>query len=137
MIRTYSELVKLPTFRERFEYLKLDGTIGVETCGLDRYLNQRFYTSAEWKHVRDIVIVRDNGCDLGLDGYGIYGRIYIHHMNPIMIADLVEKTEFLSNPEYLICTSRDTHYAIHYGAFESVQKDPIIRRPNDTCPWRE
>lgn len=135
-IRTYSELVTLPTFKERFRYLKLDGSVGAETFGFDRYLNQLFYRSQEWKRIRDQVIVRDNGCDLGVEGYEIYGRIYIHHMNPILKHDLLNRTEILLNPEYLIATTHLTHNAIHYGDENLLVTAPIERTKNDTCPWR-
>lgn len=135
-IRTYSELILLPSFQERYEYLKLDGIVGEDTFGFDRYLNQQFYRSAEWKRIRDLVIVRDNGCDLGIDGYFIQGRVYIHHMNPISQKDIVSKTSLLIDPEYLICVSLDTHNAIHYGDEKLLRRDPIERRPNDTCPWK-
>lgn len=135
-IRTYSELVLLPTYEERFRYLRLDGEVGRDTFGFDRYLNQIFYKSSEWKSIRDQVIIRDNGCDLGVDGREIYGRILIHHMNPITKEDVLNRTDLLLNPEYLICTSKLTHDAIHYGDEDLLIKDPVIRRPNDTCPWR-
>jgi len=137
IIRTYSELVALPTFQERFEYLKLGGFVGQDTFGFDRYLNQRFYTSQEWKHIRDQIIFRDNGCDLGVDGYYIQGKIYIHHMNPLTQDDIVYKTSRLVNPEFLVCVSHSTHNAIHYGDITKIQRDPIVRTPNDTCPWKE
>lgn len=135
-IRTYSELITLPTFEERFKYLQLNGSIGQETFGFDRYINQTFYRSQEWKRVRDYVIVRDNGCDLGIEGREIYGKILIHHMNPISIEDIHTLSDFLLNPEYLISTSHDTHNAIHYGNEELLIRDPIERHKNDTCPWR-
>lgn len=135
-IRTYSELVRLPTFEERFRYLKLDGLVGKDTFGFDRYLNQEFYRSKEWKEVRDFVIVRDNGCDLGMDGYEIVGRIYIHHMNPITVNDIVHSSEFLLNPDYLICVSHNTHNAVHYGDGDLLVTAPVERRKNDTCPWK-
>lgn len=135
-IRTYSELIRLPTFEERFRYLKLDGLVGKDTFGFDRYLNQEFYRSKEWKEVRDFVIVRDNGCDLGMDGYEIVGRIYIHHMNPITVNDIVHSSDFLLNPDYLICVSHNTHNAIHYGDEDLLVTAPVERRKNDTCPWR-
>ena len=115
MIRIYHELIQLPTFEERFEYLKLNGSVGEDTFGFDRFMNQLFYRSQKWKSIRDKVIVRDNGCDLGLDGYDIYGKIYIHHMNPIRVEDILDVTEYLLNPDYLICTTLETHNAIHYG----------------------
>ena len=136
IIRTYSELIKLPTFEERFQYLKLDGDVGVETFGFDRYLNQAFYSSDEWKSIRNQVIIRDNGCDLGIEGREIYKRMIIHHMNPITKEDLLYRTEYLLNPEYMICTMKNTHDAIHYGDENLLFKDPIERKPNDTCPWR-
>ena len=136
MSRSYSELILLPTFKERYEYLRLDGVIGEETFGFDRYVNQRFYKSREWKRVRDLVIIRDNGCDLGIEGFDIYGKILIHHMNPIMLRDIQNATEFLLNPEYLICTTLDTHNAIHYGDSNLLVIAPLERTKNDTCPWK-
>lgn len=136
-IRTYSELSTLPTFKQRFNYLNLNGIVGEDTFGFERYLNQRFYQSEEWKRIRREVILRDNGCDLGLDGYQLNRGIVIHHMNPITKLDIVDASEFLLNPEYLICTSFSTHNAIHYGDEDSLIKDPVTRRPNDTCPWRK
>lgn len=136
MIRTYSELSKLQTFEERYQYLKLNGAVGEETFGFDRFINQNFYKSPEWKAVRDFVIVRDNGCDLGLEGYEIRGKIYIHHMNPILPKDIVTQSEFLLDPEYLISTTHPTHNAIHYGNESLLIKAPIERSKNDTCPWR-
>ena len=135
-IRTYSELIRLPTFEERFRYLKLDGLAGKDTFGFDRYLNQEFYRSKEWKEVRDFVIVRDNGCDLGMDGYEIAGRIYIHHMNPITVNDIVHSSDFLLNPDYLVCVSHNTHNAVHYGDEDLLVTAPVERRKNDTCPWK-
>lgn len=137
MIRTYSELIQLPTFTERFDYLKLDGQVGVETFGYDRYLNQRFYHSSEWRSIRDYVITRDLGCDLGMEGYEIYGKIYIHHMNPITQKDIVHSNADLLNPEFLICTTHNTHNAIHYGDASLLITEPVERRPNDTCPWKK
>lgn len=134
--KTYSELVTLPTFEERYEYLKLGGTIGEETFGFDRYINQIFYRSKEWKEVRNLVIVRDNGCDLGVSDREICGRIYIHHMNPIGLEDIESKSDLLLNPEYLICVTHNTHNAIHYGDSSLLVTAPIERTPNDTCPWR-
>ena len=135
-IRTYSELILLPTFEERYEYLKLNGKVGEDTFGFDRYLNQMFYKSDEWLSIRDKVIVRDNGCDLGIEGREIESSILIHHMNPISKKDILERSDFLLNPEYLICTIKNTHDAIHYGDENLLIKDPIERRKNDTCPWR-
>lgn len=136
IIRTYNELMLLPTFEERFEYLKLSGRVGEETFGFDRWLNQKFYRSAEWKHLRDQVIIRDNGCDLGVEGREIYGKILIHHMNPISKKDILERTDLLLNPMYLISVTKQTHDAIHYSDDSILMKDPIVRRRNDTCPWR-
>lgn len=135
-IRTYSELITLPTFEARYEYLKLHGEVGKETFGFDRYLNQAFYKYPEWRKARDLVIIRDNGCDLGIEGREIRGKILIHHMNPITKEDILSRSEYLLNPEYLICTIKRTHDAIHYGDESLLAKDPIERRPNDTCPWR-
>ena len=136
MVRTYSELSELKTFQERFRYLQLGGLVGEETFGFDRYINQKFYMSKEWKSIRDAIIVRDCGCDLGVEGYEIHGRLYIHHMNPIAVNDIVDQTEFLLNPEYLICTSFNTHNAIHYGDETLLITEPVERKPNDTCPWK-
>lgn len=135
-IRTYSELSKLRTFEERFRYLRLDGFVGKETFGFDRYLNQVFYRSQKWKAIRDHVIVRDNGCDLGVEGYEIHSRIIIHHMNPITLQDIERESSNLLNPEFLICTVHHTHNAIHYGDESLLIKAPVERTMNDTCPWR-
>ena len=138
-IKTYSELMKLRTFDERFRYLRLNGAVGKDTFGFDRYMNQIFYRSPEWKAVRHQVIVRDNGCDLGMEGYEIHGPILIHHMNPIAPSDIKDSTEFLLNPEYLICTVLATHNAIHYGSTgveDRVNRIPIERTKYDTCPWK-
>lgn len=135
-IRTYSELITFQTFKERFNYLKLDGLVGESTFGFDRYLNQIFYRSQRWKEIRDFVIIRDNGCDLGVEGYEIHSRIIIHHMNPITIEDIRKESEFLLDPEFLICTIHNTHNAIHYGDENLLIKAPIERSKNDTCPWK-
>lgn len=135
-MRTYSELVLLPTFKERFEYLKLSSVVGKDTFGFDRYLNQQFYRTSVWKKVRDAVIIRDNGCDLGVEGYEIYDRILIHHMNPITADDIIKHSDWILDPNQLICTSFRTHNAIHYGDISIIDKQPTIRKPNDTCPWR-
>ena len=136
-IRMYSELSKLKTFDERFNYLKLGGGVGRETFGFDRYLNQYFYKSYEWKHVRNEVIARDLGCDMGLEEFPIMGRVLIHHMNPITVDDLVARRAVVLNPEYLICVSHDTHNAIHYGDDSILKNRELsVRVPNDTCPWR-
>ena len=135
-IRTYSELITIPTFKGRYEYLRLKGIIGEETFGFDRYLNQSFYRSREWMDIRDYVSVRDNGCDLGMPGHEIHGRILIHHMNPITKEDILRRSEFLLDPEYLISTIKLTHDAIHYGDENLLMDEPIVRTKNDTCPWR-
>ena len=134
--KRYSELILLPTFEERYKYLQLNGVIGDETFGFDRYINQMFYRSQEWKQIRDYVIVRDNGCDLGIEGHEIRGKILIHHMNPIGIKDIQQVNKFLLDPEYLITTLLSTHNAIHYGDESLLVKDPIERSKNDTCPWK-
>ena len=136
-IRTYSELIAIPTFEERFKYLQLNGNVGAETFGYDRVFNQRFYSSLEWKRLRDEIIFRDNGCDLGILDRRIMGKIFIHHMNPIMLEDIRESSEFLLNPEYLICMSFETHNAIHYGDENLLFEAPIERKQYDTCPWRQ
>lgn len=137
IIRTYSELIELPTFEERFQYLQLNGKVGKDTFGFDRYLNQNFYRSIEWKRVRDEVIIRDNGCDLGIEDRLIGNRILVHHMNPIDDKSILDMTDILLNPEYLICVSHQTHNAIHYGDENQLIKLPIIRSKNDTCPWKQ
>ncbi len=135
-IRTYRELIRLPSFRDRYEYLKLSGQVGQETFGFERYLNQSFYHSSEWRPIRDRVIARDLGCDLGMEGYEIHGRIYIHHMNPITVEDIRQATDLLTDPEYLICTTHNTHNAIHYGDASLLLTEPVERTPYDTCPWK-
>ena len=135
-IRTYSELIKLPTFEERFEYLKLGGAVGQETFGFDRYLNQMLYKTPEWISARNYVISRDNGCDLGVEGHDIYGKIMVHHMNPITVNDILNRLDYVLNPEFLISSSMLTHNAIHYGDEELLPQAPIERTKNDTCPWR-
>lgn len=139
MIRTYTELIEIPDYMDRYRYLKLDGTVGLETFGSDRWFNQRFYSSNEWKNLRREIMIRDNGCDLAHHDKPIYEheRIYIHHMNPIVLDDIRDHSEFLLNPEYLICCTFDTHNAIHYGD-EKLVIEPtfVIRKPNDMCPWR-
>lgn len=134
--RTYSELLRLPTFEDRFEYLKLVGEVGNPTFGYNRYFNQQFYHSPEWRRIRNKIILRDCGCDLGVRDYEINGRIYIHHINPITKRDVEEFTDNLLNPQNLICVSFDTHNAIHYGDERTLPKIPIERVPGDTCPWR-
>ena len=136
IIKSYSELRTLSTFEERYNYLRLRGRVGQDTFGFDRIFNQMFYRSKEWKSIRDHVIVRDNGCDLGIDGYEIHGRILVHHMNPISLDDIETNSDFLMNPEYLITTTHITHNAIHYGDESLLIKAPIERTRNDTCPWK-
>lgn len=136
-IKTYSELIALPTFEERFRYCRLDGIVGEETFGFDRLINQFFYQRVdEWKAIRRFVIQRDNGCDLGIPGRDIYGKIFVHHLNPITLRDIELQSEFLLDPEYLITTCHRTHNAIHYGDESILLLDPIERTKNDTCPWR-
>jgi predicted HNH restriction endonuclease len=136
-IKRYSELITLPTFEERYRYLRLQGKVGKETFGYDRYINQVLYQrDPRWRSVRDQVIVRDNGCDLGVEGYDIYGKIIVHHMNPITLEDIEKETDFLFNPEYLICVTHMTHNAIHYGDENLLPKAPVERTPFDTCPWK-
>lgn len=136
IIRTYSELSKLKTFEERYQYLRLNRLVGEETFGFDRYLNQILYRSQRWKSVRNAVILRDNGCDLGVPGWEIHGKIIVHHMNVLTLDDIKTESEFLLNPEYLISTTHNTHNAIHYGDEELLIRVPIERTRNDTCPWR-
>ena len=134
-MRTYTELLRIPLYEDRFEYLKLDGIVAEDTFGFDRWLNQHFYHSSEWKRVRDQVIVRDKGCDLASQGHEIGGLIVIHHMNPIRLEDLIHGNLDVINPEYLVCVSRRTHNAIHYGD-RSLLPPPLIQRSRfDTCPW--
>ncbi len=136
-IKTYSELITLPTFEERYRYLRLGGSVGEDTFGFDRYLNQVFYRSQRWKKIRDYVILRDNGCDLAMPDREIYNRIIIHHMNPITVQDIEHESEFLLDPEFLICTVHSTHNAIHYGDESLLLTVPKERTKNDTCPWRQ
>lgn len=136
-IRTYSELIQIPTFEERYRYLKLDGRVGEETFGYDRYINQKFYSSdPEWLSVRDYVIMRDMGCDLGIPGREIHTRLIVHHMNPLNKDDIILRTKYLLDPEYLICTLKSTHDAIHYGDESLLITAPVVRTKFDTCPWR-
>ena len=135
-IRTYSELITIPTFEERFKYLKLNGSVGLETFGHDRYLNQILYNSPEWRRFRPKIIVRDNGCDLACEGYEIFGKILIHHINPITLKDIDDRNQIIFDPENLICVTKSTHDAIHYGDESHL---PIVlteRKPNDLCPWK-
>lgn len=136
-IKTYSEMIALPTFEDRYRYLRLQGRVGAETFGYDRYLNQILYQrSPRWRSVRDQVIIRDHGCDLAAEGREIYGKIIVHHMNPITIADIENERDYIFDPEFLISTSHNTHNAIHYGDENLLVKAPIERYANDTCPWR-
>ena len=137
MIRTYYELSRIKNFEDRFKYLKLHGSVGDATFGFDRYMNQLFYRSKEWKAVRDFVIVRDGGCDLGISGREIQSTILVHHMNPLLPEDIKTSSQLLLNPEYLITTTHSTHNAIHYGDENLLLKLPIDRRRNDTSPWRQ
>lgn len=134
--RSYRELLQFKTFEDRFDYLKLAGEVGDPTFGYDRYFNQQFYHSSEWRRARNRIILRDNGCDLGMPDYEIHGRIYIHHINPITKQDVEEFSDNLLNPDNLICVTFDTHNAIHYGDERTLPKTPIERAPGDTCPWR-
>lgn len=136
MIKTYSELSRLSTFEERFRYLSLKGQVGEETYGFDRWINQRFYRSREWKQIRALVIERDSGCDLGILGREIPDHVIVHHINPILVQDICDATEYLLNPEFLICTSNNTHQAIHYGDESLLITLPVKRTANDTCPWK-
>lgn len=136
-IRTYSELMTLPTFKERYEYLRLDGSVGKETFGFDRHLNQMLYQrNPKWKEARDKVIIRDNGCDLGVEGHEIFGKIIVHHMNPITMDDILKGRDWIYDPEYLISTMHNTHNAIHYGDERLLIIAPTVRTKNDTCPWK-
>lgn len=134
--KTYSELIRLEKYMDRYQYLMLSGRVGQETFGYERFLNQSLYKSYEWRSVRDEVIVRDHGCDLGMEGYEIYGSIIVHHMNPITMDDIQNRNENIFNPEYLVSTSFSTHNAIHYGDEGLLITEPIIRTKNDTCPWK-
>lgn len=135
-IKTYSELITIPTFEERFEYLQLKGSVGKDTFGYDRYLNQVLYRSPEWKRLRNQIIIRDGGCDLACEGYAIYGKVLIHHLNPITVEDVLARSRKVFDPDNLVCVTHNTHNAIHYGDAELLITGPIIRTKNDTCPWR-
>lgn len=135
-IKTYSELITIPTFEERFEYLQLKGSVGKDTFGYDRHLNQVLYRSPEWKHLRNQIIIRDCGCDLACDGYDIYDKVLIHHLNPITVEDVLARSRKVFDPDNLVCVSHNTHNAIHYGDVDLLVTGPIIRTKNDTCPWR-
>lgn len=136
-LRRYSELIRLNTFKERYEYLRIAGVVGETTFGFDRYLNQLLYTSSKWKQLRQKIIIRDNGCDLAMPGYDLHSRIYIHHLNPLTMEDVEEVSERIFDPENLICVSHRTHNAIHYGDEGLLPQEPVLRKPNDTCPWRQ
>lgn len=136
MIRTFRGLMRLKIFTERYEYLRLDGVVGESTFGYDRYLNQMLYTSKRWRRTRDKIIIRDNGCDLGMENYEIHGKIFVHHMNVITIEDIELDRDIVYDPENLICSSLNTHNAIHYGDSSLLPRLPVKRRKNDTCPWR-
>lgn len=135
--KKYSEMINLETFEERKDYLKLNGTVGGQTFGFDRYLNQQFYKSNEWKKIRSKVITRDNGCDLGIKDRPIHGHVYVHHMNPLNAEDIYNNTEYLLNPDYLVCVSLETHNAIHYGMEYKEPEIVLNRTKNDTCPWKK
>lgn len=136
MIKTYSELIRFKTLEERYRYLWIGGRVGEETFGFDRWMNQVFYKDPRWRDIRDEVITRDNGCDLGLEGYDIHGKIFVHHMNPVTKDDILYNFDSLLNPEFLISTSKRTHDAIHYGNEDLLPQSPIVRTRNDTCPWK-
>lgn len=136
MIKRYSQLSRLKTFDERFDYLKIGGAVGVQTFGFDRYLNQAFYTSDAWRAVRDEVIIRDMGCDLGIEGYEIFDHLMIHHMNPVSRQDILNRNPDILDPQYLITVSFSTHQAIHYGS-DNKPKLPIERKPGDTLLWKK
>lgn len=134
--KTYSELITIPTFEERFEYLRLKGSVGKDTFGYDRYLNQILYNSTEWKKLRNQIIIRDNGCDLACEGYDIHSHILIHHLNPITVDDVLNRSRKVFDPDNLVCVTHNTHNAIHYGDASLLVTGPIVRTKNDTCPWR-
>lgn len=136
IFRTYSELILLPSFEERFRYLKLDGVVGKETFGYDRWLNQELYHSVEWKRFKDKILIRDNGCDLGVEGFEIRGAAIVHHLNPISFDDILHRNPCVFDPENVVCTQLRTHNAIHYGDERLLIITPTERTPNDTCPWK-
>ncbi len=136
MIRTYSELIRMSDYMDRFNYLKLHGNVGEETFGWDRYLNQSFYSSTEWRKFRRDIILRDQGNDMACKDFPINGIIVIHHLNPISIEDIKDFNPDIMNPEYVVCVADITHKAIHYGDAELLPKGLIKRRPGDTCPWK-
>ena len=136
MNRTYRECMQFTTFQERYRYLQIGGRVGKETFGFDRYLNQMLYRTPEWKRFRRDMIVRDNGCDLGCEGYEIYGNVLVHHINPITVEDVINRNPCVFDPNNVICTSLNTHNAIHYGDETLLITEPVIRKLNDTCPWK-
>lgn len=136
MIKTYSELMEIDDFYDRYKYLRLSGSVGADTFGSLRYINQAFYSSHQWRKLRRKIIIRDNGRDLAHEDFEIHGRIYIHHLNPVTPQDLETDSEFVWDPEFLVCVSFDTHNAIHYGDESLLPELPIERRPGDTCPWK-
>lgn len=135
-IKSYSELIKIPSFIERYRYLKIGGQVGEETFGYDRYLNQILYRSSEWKRFRRDIIIRDNGCDLACDGYEIIGKVLIHHIDPITVRDIELRDPKIFDPENVISVTLNTHNAIHYGDESLLITEPLVRTPNDTCPWK-
>lgn len=136
MIKTYSELIKIPTFEERYEYLKLNGKVSELTFGHNRYLNQDFYRSKDWQDFRRKIIIRDDGCDLAHPDHKLYCHLVIHHLNPITVEDIVNKRRCVFDPENAVCTMHKTHNAIHYGDISQINSILVERAPNDTCPWR-
>lgn len=136
MIRTYEELSRLKTFEERYKYLRIGGAVGAETFGRERYLNQLLYQTPYWKKARQTVMLRDNACDLGVADRPIGGPVIVHHMNPITLEDIQEGRKEVYDPDFLICVSRTTHNAIHFGDDDLLAKEPVERKPGDTCPWR-
>lgn len=136
ILRRYSELKRLKTFEERYEYLRIGGLVGESIFSFERFLNQALYTSQRWRLLRNEIIIRDNGCDLGVEGHDIYDRIIVHHMNPITREQIRDPDESIFDPEYLICVCDQTHRAIHYGDASLLPQGPVVRRPNDTCPWK-
>lgn len=136
-LRTYQELIQIPTYIDRFRYLKIGNGVGEETFGFDRWMNQRFYNSHEWRNLRNHIITRDNGCDMAFPDREIEGKIYIHHMNPIEKQDIYDMTDFVMNPMFLVCVAHNTHNAIHYGSEDLLDCNILVQRaPNDTCPWK-
>ena len=137
MNRSYSELITIPTYEDRFHYLQLNGAVGKDTFGYDRYLNQILYNSKEWKRFRDEIVIRDNGCDLAFEGYDIHGRILVHHINPITVDAVVNRNPIVFDPENAICVTHNTHNAIHYGDESLLITAPVERTKHDTCPWQK